>query len=124
MITLPADFSTEKLIQAVRALAEKSPDNVYEADTLPGNTVGGCRYASGGCQDGSKGCLIGQAFARCGIDPSDLDARYPEGAGVNEVLGAFPLNTRHGMAWLAWVQDEQDNGSTWREAVSVEITRV
>jgi hypothetical protein len=123
MITLPDDFSTEKLIQAVRALAEKSPDNVYRAE--PGTTGGGgCRYASGGCQDGSKGCLIGQAFGICGIDPSDLDAQYPEGAGVEEVLAACPIHTWRDTEWLEWVQDLQDTGATWHEAVSVEIEKV
>ena len=111
-------IKTEELIRAVRELAAASPDAVYEPDA--GKY---CEYTRPACGNGC-GCLIGQAIVRCDPDMKESLVRFDDTRSVErkplELNTGLCLSTSGnivGEAWLASVQDRQDNGETWSDAV-------
>lgn len=103
----------ETLITKVREIAQAEPDRKY---LLPdfGDT---CSYFP--TELNPCGCLIGYAARECGW-PLDAD-RYDlvcASEAVAVVLGISKLTNRGALAWLQRVQDDQDGGNTWAEAVA------
>lgn len=97
-------FDLEKqMVEAVRSLAAKSPNNIY---TSP-DSDGSCYNHIGTCTDGSTGCIIGQATRICNV-------RIPNIGGV---MMCFPQFKGKIQLWLMMVQDTQDAGGTWIQAV-------
>lgn len=96
----------------VRKLVADCPDCVYDAKDGP------CRYASGQCSNNSVGCIIGQALAIMGHDVKLLDSEdlvLSAGAALNELSAGFSIGLRD---WATGIQDKQDNGHPWAEALS------
>lgn len=106
---MTATFSVSDLIAKVREIAAERGDVTYCYEEA-------CCYASGECSDGSIGCVFGQAFAALGIDPASFDdSPIP-------TIGHIIRRSRHAGEQLAWcerVQERQDAGYTWGEAVSI-----
>jgi hypothetical protein len=112
-------IKTEELIRAVRELAAESPDAVYETDA-----ANCCEYTRPACGNGC-GCLIGQAIVRCDPDMKESLVRFDDTRSVErkplELNTGVCLSTSGnivGEDWLASVQDRQDNGATWSDAVA------
>ena len=105
------------LIDAVRALADRHPDAVYEK-----GDASGCSYTQGVATNGHMGCLIGQALVACGVTRSEL--RSVQTQGISDVVEECLFTERFGEAdvseedWLRTVQDHQDDGWTWSDAVA------
>jgi hypothetical protein len=102
-----------QIIRRVRALAESAPDNLYDGS-------GYCRYTEGTCTDRSIGCIIGQALGPMGFKRwlRKIDST-PGGVSIGRALGRMDVaTTPDETIWLSVVQDAQDSGKPWGEAVS------
>lgn len=103
-------YSCKVLIEKVRELVAKSPNNVYSKE---GNTEGnGCSYNQGLCLDKSEGCIMGQALRLMGINTSNLK---------DYLMAELPKMdfeySNNQLSWLHSVQMRQDIGKTWLEAM-------
>lgn len=113
----PRTTTLSKLVARVRALAAAAPENVYQK--YNGRS---CSYTHGECSNGTLGCILGQAMAAEGIDTHSIG----EGA-FDEVVSSLPKLFGYDTAeqamgsaqyeWLKAVQEAQDGGATWAEAV-------
>lgn len=123
---MTANFTPEDVVAKVRSLAAARPDFVYEPPTYVNpNTPGpSCHYVHvQTTEDGvylTGGCIVGQALIALGMDSADLH-EYDNGSGANgstvviEQIGS--VENRKALYWLDRVQNRQDNGGTWAEAV-------
>lgn len=108
------NITFEHLKLEVVKLAQESPDNTYAG--IPGLYPPVCKYAEGKCRNGSVGCIFGQAFQRLGVDPAEVDW-IGEGV-ISDVLEALRIETDSGQrVWADKVQEEQDRGICWDEAI-------
>lgn len=98
----------ENIIAEVRRLAEEFPDNVYVSDNGPY-----CYYDDGRCTNGSIGCIFGQAIRNLGLD-WDLS----DNVGILKVFIRNGIPMYRGHLWCRVLQVCQDNGSTWKQAVT------
>jgi hypothetical protein len=87
----------DRLVAAVRELAEEHPDR-----------IAGTTYRN---DDGSPSCIIGHAWARIGLDLEQL----VEGQVVRAQPGVDRYDER--VWWLNTVQELQDHMWTWGSAV-------
>lgn len=122
-------ISREAFIDTCRAIVAESPDTVYTAPK--GN---GCVYAQLK-EDGEwePSCLVGQVIYR--IDPELFDRLFVDGADdygdrtsneerivdVNEfeASNGRPILDDATLAFATSIQNAQDGGKTWRDALSV-----
>ena len=111
------DVTYEDVEHEVRRLAAERPDHVYKSpyDYITeedGEFVpGACRYQHG---KGIPGCIFGHAFLNLELPLTDED----EGTTAYEVLESmgFALSDSQAL-WTGDVQDKQDSGFTWADAV-------
>lgn len=102
------------LIEWTRKVAAANPDFVYE----PVKAIGGgsrCMYV----RDGKPSCIIGHSALEAGlIDPSFENNSYND-LDVMALLGHLGISkVEHAdRVWLEAVQEAQDTGQTWREAI-------
>ncbi len=94
----------DQLIETVRKIARERPDVTSDTKT--------CMYESGVCSDGSVGCLFGQAFEAMGWKPYDPVASQTIDKVLNGEVGYGGK-----VYWCADVQEVQDCGVPWGEAV-------
>lgn len=104
----------------VERLAKEKPDNVY-SNGRGGSSL--CMYTQGTCQDGSVGCIFGQAFRNLGINPAliaKLDEDALNAAAALHFLNITRLPPSGHVAenWVTAVQNSQDAGDPWGDAVS------
>ena len=99
-------FTIEQLIQEVRNLAAKVPNNKYISS-------GNCYYDRGDCSEEGTGCIFGQAAFRLG--------EYWTGQmSIGDKLDKSNINfSQKQKTWCILVQKKQDFGSTWKEAVEL-----
>ena len=107
------------VIKEVRKIVAERPNVYYYAPE------GGCQYSKGECSDGSTGCLFGQVLTNLGEDVSRFD-KYPAPEeyktetyipGIDKILEEFEGNDID-KTWCSLVQDGQDNGMSWEDAVA------
>jgi hypothetical protein len=112
-------ITLDDVVTEIRTLASEQPDFVYhnEAGKVgPGVT---CNYRHNRMGDpnhnGTAGCIVGQALDRLGYV---VPGKY-EGSSALEVLAAgLDLNVdNRAAAWIVEVQQHQDKGEAWGEAV-------
>ena len=96
----------DRLIAEVRRIASARPN--VTSDTKS------CMYESGICSDGSVGCLFGQGFVALGWKPYDPRVAM----GLSGVLDT-DYGDDHRLDWCCDVQDHQDAGVPWAEAVQL-----
>jgi hypothetical protein len=105
------NITATEIIAEVHRLAEANPKNRYlEAD---------CYYTRGACSNGSSGCIVGQALSALGYGEklAHLDDERPQGIlRVASLLGI--TGEQDQLDWLETVQDWQDRGDTWCDAVA------
>lgn len=112
--------TVDDLIREVRALAEQSPDQHYEAPD--GALI--CSYLRSRT-DPDHGCLMGQAFERIGVSRHML--AQIEGTGIDEAISILGVGGQGPEAvskvdWLRTVQRKQDIGLSWSHAVQAADT--
>ena len=112
-------FTPQDIVREIRTLAQERPDYVYEG---VGDTST-CSYVTGA--DGGPGCLVGQALQRLGVPRETLaevegDIDLNGGLGVRRLLTALlgPVHLQRAVSWIERVQDAQDSGSRWHDAVA------
>lgn len=101
------------LIEAIKAVAAENPDRVYEKESEEALA----RYFHG---DGGPGCLVGHGMARCGVKPVDDDHNsyhIAEGIRFGYFEGLEDEGTVDQRSWLSDVQEWQDGGQSWGNAV-------
>jgi hypothetical protein len=97
----------KELIAEVRRIAAERPDTVYRQPS----TSCGCFYEKGECTDGSVGCIFGQALNNLG---------YPvTGTASIDIIARsrFVGNCLVILAWCREVQNVQDGGLSWGDAI-------
>ena len=107
-----------EVIAEVRKVVQLRPDVTYDAG------VKGCQYADGICSDNSVGCLFGQVLSNLGVDVKRFD-KYPmpnrEGdtytPAIDRILKNEFVGTGQEIDWCVRVQEHQDNGLCWDDAV-------
>lgn len=97
--------TVEDLEQAVREIALESPDYIYDRPD------GGCVYFD---KDGCPSCLIGHGLAKLGITPERVGGYNSSGVGG---LSYEDIIVGEDLDWLINVQDRQDAGISWGDAV-------
>ena len=109
-------MTLEKIVEEVRALAEKYPNAVYQ------HVDSWCHNLKGKVDNGPdcEGCLIGQAVRNAGF-------MFPpccERDGARSLMYKLGFDKDHSLSrWLGNVQTVQDGGHTWGVAVSVADTQ-
>lgn len=111
------DVTAESIEAEVRRLAAERPTYIYmetEDDDFA------CRYVD---EDGAPGCIFGHALSNLGISIERLrvfDAFYETsdretlGASIDRVMEELRVR---GSVWFFLVQEYQDRGFSWAEAV-------
>lgn len=121
-------FDPEAVAAKVREIAAAEPDFKYHKKY--GND---CKYVV----DGQGACIIGRALVDLGCPPDFFCQQLPPGfygetsptlynnANIHNLAGtafprmAFQSDSFSGaVRWLSSVQDSQDSGATWGEAVA------
>lgn len=102
------DVNPDALIATMRRLAAEHPDRTAE-----------CQYTRREDEfDDSTPlvapvCIVGVALHELGVGLETLN--FYEGSNVNQLIQA-DVESKNG--WLFWVQNQQDLGDTWAEAVA------
>lgn len=101
------NVSSTELIEEIRSLAQQFPNRKAE-----------CRYVI----SGKPCCIVGTALYRKGIPLETLaKVNYYGIIAWDESEGAMPfhieLDSPFDLEWLSAVQQNQDNGMTWAEAL-------
>lgn len=96
----------QKIIAAVRDVANNDPGHVYEHEK--------CRYVV----DGRPACLIGHALWNVGLISGDIEKSTCNGEAVDYVAAFLGLDIDGSERdWLSNAQEVQDNGKPWEYAV-------
>lgn len=116
-----------QIIKAVAEVAEDRPDFDYARQE--GRTVHHqCSYLHNGVTMKGEGCIVGQALiktfpgAKDKLEEIEFGGPSPSVRSLTEdpkVHDWFDGITAPEINWLAVVQDAQDNGKTWKQAVDV-----
>lgn len=118
-VTAPS-FTAVDLMQQVRCLANEKPSFVY-SEQEDYDVGWGCSYVA--ARIGSPkgvGCIMGQALMALGIARHTLAAWEQEAIASNVAALLDHLGvptTGEQSAWLLDVQESQDQGLSWGEAV-------
>lgn len=95
--------------EKLEELAGEKPESVYR-EAGAGAGLASCYYHQGAGGDTEcDGCIFGQAFQRLGLTK--------EGCKHLSLRGEIHFIVRGCPASWSMVQDRQDHGKTWREAV-------
>jgi len=109
------------LIDAIRKLAANYPDAVYA-----NGTMGACSYSQGAVTNGPErtGCIVGQAAALIGVSNQEIEHGGETGYGEfldtlakNKWLDTDSKSIGDQYDWIGRVQERQDSGVEWGEAV-------
>ncbi len=119
-----ANLDPKDLVTAVRGIVKESdPEAKYvkwvSVEGAQGGDPIGCQYTP--TTHNTRGCLIGAAFREVGILPDSLDHLGISNVGTvfrkaDQAVGV-PAREDDAIRWLAIVQEQQDNGTTWADAV-------
>ena len=99
------------VVKKVREIAKDAPDLVYE---MPD---GWCQYVF----NGQGSCIVGQAYLELGTPIKRVESWDNEDSGplgVEQVIEReYEEYSTLAKSWLREVQDSQDTGTSWAEAV-------
>ena len=101
----------KKLADKVREYAKTRPDVTY---TKKGEF---CQNFTGKCSDGSIGCIVGQALVECGFVKTTQDQDQWNDAAIAGCYIVDPDDDADEFEFLDFMQELQDNGSTWGQAL-------
>ena len=108
-------MTAAEIVTQVRELAAKYPKAQYHKEE--GSAY--CDYEFGTVTNGpdTPGCIMGQAVRLLGVDTSGW-GRGEIGPILEEEGYEFPADDSN-MDWLLAVQQRQDSGVTWGEAIKL-----
>lgn len=121
------NFTIADLIEEVRSLASENPDFVYPEFKKPNNGRT-CSYLKSQTSE-KEGCVFGQSILN--LQPSlkeflkEFDGEVDSGIRCclqklfPDIDLTYPSVSREQLDWCEKVQDEQDRGSTWGEAIKI-----
>lgn len=109
-VTLELEKVRADLVEIVK---EKGVDYVYPRLSPRGPGRVTCHYI----RDGATSCLIGCLLHKNGVPLETLSAHEGMGVGLICDVGVFNASTEV-VSLLVDVQNSQDNGYTWGEALS------
>lgn len=107
-----------KAIEAARELAKEFPDfNYQEEYRTPSRERARCEYVDENTLQGK--CFWGRVFVdKLEVDPNVFISWGINGDGVYDVLRHMEFNgTDRQIEWMGAVQDAQDSGEVWKEAI-------
>lgn len=100
-------ITAEQLIEKVRELVTANPEFVYRR---PEGQIS-CLYRE---HNGTPGCLFGQALTALGVELTDVHERRT----IDVLLPQLGISvTRLQVEWMMSVQNAQDLGQSWAEAI-------
>lgn len=105
-------FPSKKILEeALREVADESPDFIYSATNYQA-----CHYHKGchGSSHPERGCIFGEALSKLGFSYKTLE-RYSKIGSIFEVV-SYADGRECPSSWVA-VQNIQDGGGTWGEAI-------
>lgn len=102
-------FDVVELTKAVQKIANEHPDFTYRSNTSV------CSYRPD--DRNLKGCLIGAALTQIGVDINAMP--WAENPTIEEALKQLEFPTSLHTRWLAYVQESQDTGYSWKLAVQI-----
>lgn len=103
------NYNDHPVVKEIRRLAAENPDHV---DPNSSDPLLICRYFS----YGKPSCIVGHMMSE--LYPSKYLPGY-EGCGAREVFDSLDQGIPVGvMDWVERVQDNQDSGFSWSEAVA------
>lgn len=109
-------LTIENIENEIRRIAAENPEYVYdEGDAAAWGQR--CYYVRNGC--GS--CIVGRALANLGVPIERLeeaDSRNGSGVRASTLLTELTGKSLVAARWVQYVQDRQDKGVAWREAVA------
>jgi hypothetical protein len=101
-----------EIIAAIRQAAAERPDHVYVKSWMRS-----CQYVDRN-GEAHAGCLVGQGLWRKGIIGSSFIDAAANRMGIESLMSYLDfVPTRPQRVWLVRVQDRQDIGRPWGEAV-------
>ena len=117
-------FSITELIEKVRELVEANPLTRYVKESV-GHNSEYCSYLTGQSGDVGPGCLFGQILPQDVVDEDirgDIEDILKEHVQLPlEQIYADdgdPDDRTQEMAWISDVQESQDAGAKWADAVN------
>lgn len=118
------NFSASDVAKAVRKLAVKNPDFNYTMQEERPSISTDCSYLSAGLGvEGGKACIVGQALTSLGVSDKHLSQVETLHASIAVIRLAENLLSSAGdnktLDWLDRVQEYQDRGVTWSNAVEL-----
>ena len=122
-MTATSQSVIEDLVSKVRELAVARPETIYQpSPTGQATPTIRCSYLAGTCSDGTVGCLLGQALVAVGYTAEQL--RAVDLLGIEEAIEKLlPCELTdeeyRRVRWLESVQNAQDNGHPWGEAIRI-----
>jgi hypothetical protein len=118
-VAMAITVSGERVIEVLREVVAERPDYVYAAPPEMITTAmlaNPCFYVHGEGADAVPGCVVGAVLNRLGVPLSEL-AGY-EGTPAQHVAERL-LETDHDVvSMLREVQTEQDQGTSWGDALA------
>jgi hypothetical protein len=105
-------MNLRKLWTATAKLAKQTPDFVY----TPERPGGSCSYVGGGDSNypEQRGCIIGQAARQVGVEiPPGCDSDP-----IQEIAEEYRRKYPRSFEKLCVIQELQDNGFAWGQALS------
>jgi hypothetical protein len=112
----------QDLVEAVREQAKMYPDRVYQA-----GPAGVCTYLPSE-HNPDFGCIVGEALLWLGV-PRELVTEMNTSGGwarradrIRPTLGNLVAEAALRSTWVAQVQQYQDEGKTWAEAVRMAVS--
>lgn len=107
----------KKVVKRVREIAKENPDFIY---TDQGANDSECSYLGRSMSEPNvgQGCIVGQALLDLGVTREEMVEAEIEGVPGYEVLEYLGIESKfkHNI-FLDYVQESQDDGETWKEAV-------
>jgi hypothetical protein len=106
-------MTVAEFVTRVRERIARSPDARYIPPSIKGIAgTTGCFYFRGEVTDGTVGCVMGQAVG-IGITDDDAIRDY-----VMLMEGSREYDTSEVGDWAGYIQNRQDNGTAWGEALA------
>ncbi|AER47959.1 hypothetical protein SEA_JUICYJAY_115 [Mycobacterium phage JuicyJay] len=100
----------QKLINEIRMVAAGNPDYVYRDDNPS------CEYVRGG----SPSCLVGHGLWRLGLIDAEFETNRLNVEVFDHLWAELGLEMdEEEVDWVQMVQERQDAGRTWGEAVGI-----
>lgn len=108
--------SGERVIEVLREVVAERPDYVYAAPPEMTTGAASCFYVHGEGEAATPGCVVGAVLNRLGVPLSELAGH--EGSPAQRVAEKLLETDSDVASMLRQVQEEQDQGTSWGDALA------